>query len=179
MASINEVKEKLDTLRKQERANQSHITKLRDDLDVAADGGNTGEINAVQAEIAARLSMAESFTRRISKLQHELSASGRNTLKSENLNSVAVVKAEMEAAAKVAIDIDATLAQLVTQLEILHKHGDAARKEATDLVRQLPARGRDRMYLLLQAVSFQLCSTLQEEEASSFCCPKVSQTLSG
>lgn len=151
MASIME---KLDTLQKQSKVNQDHITSLREQLDVAADGGDLEEIAAIQAEIAARDGMVASFTRRIAKVQDELSESGRVKLKTENLKRAAIVQTELDAAAKVAIGIDQTLAQLVAQLEAVHAHGATARKEAAGLVRQMPAKERERQHFTLEAVGF-------------------------
>jgi chromosome segregation ATPase len=146
------IKEKIDSLQKQEEANCKALALLRQELDDMADAGKADELAAIQSEIGARQAMADSYARRLAKLQGELSDEGRARQKTANLERVKRVGTELDAAAAIAGKVDKTLAQLAAQLGEMHKHGDAAREEAGELLRQLPSRQREHYYAIFQSL---------------------------
>lgn len=163
MASITE---KIETLQKQEEANRKALELLRQELDDAADSGNADEVAVIQSELAAREAMAASNERRLTKLQGELSDEGRTQQKASNLKRAKRVAVELDAAAVLAGKVDKALAQLVSVLEEMHKHGEAAREEAGELLRQIPTRQRDRYAAIVQGVALRdsLLGSLLEGE---------------
>lgn len=146
------IKEKLDNLQKQAADNAIVLSRLRQELDDAAETGNTEEVAAIHSEIGAREAMAASNERRLVKLQGELSDEARAQQKASNLGRVKRVAVELDAAAVIAAKLDKTLEQLVAQLEQMHAHGEAARDQAGELLRQLPTRQRDRYLAIVQNV---------------------------
>lgn len=151
---MSTIAEKLAGLQKQAASNQDHLAALRVQLDDAADAADVQEIAAIQAEITARDGMVASYERRMAKLQAELGDEARAKRSAANLECVGRVKAELSAAAACAIDLDKTLAQLVDQLEAIHKHGAAASLAADEVTRQLPKGQRERYRNVVDAVGF-------------------------
>lgn len=145
-------REKIEALQKQAADNQAVLSRLRHELDDAAETGNAEEVAAIHSEIGAREAMAQSNERRLTKLQGELSDEARAQQRAANLQRVKRVSVELDAAAVIAAKIDKTLAQLAAQLEEMHKHGDAARDESAELLRQLPMRTRDRYFAITQGI---------------------------
>ncbi len=160
------IKEKLDSLQKQEEANRKALEMLRQELDDTADAGKGDELVAIQSEIGARQAMADSYARRLAKLRGELSDEGRAQQKAVNLDRAKRVAVELDAAAALAGKVDKALAQLVSVLEEMHQHGEAAREEAGELLRQIPTRQRDRYSAIIQGVALRdsLLGSLLEGE---------------